>query len=351
MTSTEITITTQRPGAAPLAADAWRALHPATSQSAYRDPRWLTVLRDGLKHEPIVIEAHRGGTLVGMLPLSLVNSLLFGRYLVSLPYVNWAGIVCESADVAQALIDRAVTLADELDVRHLELRHEAEVQHPALTQRMDTKANMRLKLTGSAQDVWQQLRSVVRTQIRKGQGQGFEVQWGSVELLGDFYEVFAQNMRDLGTPVYGRGLFRSILAQFPGEAELCIVRLAGLPVAAAVAVHGDGITEVPSASVERAYRSTAANSFMYWELIQRAIGRGQRVFDFGRSTIDSGTFAFKKKWGAEPEPAIWQYYRRKGEVSDIRPDGGKYDRLIQVWKRIPVSVTKIIGPPIVRGIP
>jgi FemAB-related protein (PEP-CTERM system-associated) len=319
--------------------------------AADRDPRWLAVLQRGLKHRPMIIEARRDGELVGLLPLALVESFLFGRYLVSLPYLNWAGVMSDSRDVAHALVDRAVALADELDVRHLELRHEVEFPHPALTQRMDTKANMRLKLSGTADDVWKGVRSVVRTQIRKGQAQGFTVEWGGLNLLEDFYAVFAQNMRDLGTPVYGRALFRSILAEFPSEAELCVVRLGQRPIAAALAVHGKGITEVPSASVHRAFRSTAANSFMYWELIQRALARGQQVFDFGRSTIDSGTFAFKKKWGAEPEPAVWQYYRRHGEVSDIRPDGGKYDRLIAIWKRIPVPVTKIIGPSIVRGIP
>ena len=351
MHDTDLTITSMPLRAADLAEGRWGVLRSMSLPTAVRDVRWLAVLQQGLKHQPIVIEARRGAELVGVLPLALVDSFLFGKYLVSLPYVNWAGVVCEDAEVARALIDRAVALADEFDVRHLELRHEVEYQHPALTQRLDSKANMRLSLSGTSDDAWKKLRSVVRTQIRKGQTQGFEVEWGSVNLLDEFYGVFAQNMRDLGTPVYSRTLFRSILKLFPSEAELCVVRLAGQSVAAALAVHAEGITEVPSASVERAFRSTAANSFMYWELIQRAIARKQTVFDFGRSTIDSGTFAFKKKWGAEPQRAVWQYYRRKGEVSDIRPDGGKYDRMISIWKRIPVFVTKIIGPPIVRGIP
>jgi len=316
-----------------------------------RDLRWLGALRDGLRHQPYLLLARQGDRVVGVLPLALVKSLLFGTYLVSLPYLNWSGPVASDAAVVTALIDRAVALSDELDADHLELRNEREIEHPALTERLDTKANMRLQLSADVDAVWNQLRSVVRTQVRKGQGQGFEIAWGGLEFLDDFYGVFAQNMRDLGTPVYGKGLFRSILEHLQGDAELCVVRLADRPVAGALAVHGRGITEVPSASVERAYRSTAANSFMYWELIRRAISRGQKVFDFGRSTIDSGTYAFKKKWGSVPEPAIWQYHRRRGAVSDIRPDGGKYDRLIAMWKHIPLPITRWIGPMIVRGIP
>lgn len=331
--------------------DEWQALAARTEHPWCRDPRWLLALRSGLRHGPFMIEARRDGRLVGMLPLALVDSLLFGRYLVSLPYLNWAGVVAEGEEVAIALIDRAVQLADELDVKHLELRHEANWRHPALTESLTTKANMRLPLAGNEEEVWKQLRSVVRTQVRKGQTQGFAVAWGGLELLDDFYAVFAQNMRDLGTPVYGKSLFRGVLSTLPQEAEFCIVRLGDRAVAAALAVHHRGITEVPSASVEREFRSTAANSFMYWELIRRAMLRGQRCFDFGRSTIDSGTFNFKKKWGAIAEPANWQYYRRKGAIADIRPDGGKYDRMIALWKQIPVGVTRLIGPFIVRGIP
>jgi FemAB-related protein (PEP-CTERM system-associated) len=329
------------------AADRWQLTGPAIG----RDLRWLAVLRDGLRHEPYLLEACEGDRSVGMLPLAFVKSLLFGSFLVSLPYLNWAGVVAERSEVAQALIARAIELADEFDVDHLELRHERELAHCALTETLETKANMRLPIGAGVDSVWSQLKSVVRTQVRKGQSQGFSIEWSGIELLDDFYGVFAQNMRDLGTPVYSKRLFRSAVLALQPDAELCVVWLGGRPVAGALAVHGHGITEVPSASVERQYRSTAANSFMYWELIRRAIDRGQQTFDFGRSTIDSGTYTFKKKWGAIPEPAVWQYYRRRGRVADIRPDGGKYDRMIEVWKHIPVPITKLIGPWIVRGIP
>jgi len=329
------------------AAERWRSSRRVTG----RDLRWLTVLSAGLGHDPYLLEACEDGLPIGILPLARVKSLLFGSFLVSLPYLNWAGVVAERDDVAQELLDSAIGLADMLDVDHLELRNEREFSHRALTETLETKANMRLPIAGGMDAVWNQLKSVVRTQVRKGRGQGFSIDWGSVELLDDFYEVFAQNMRDLGTPVYGRSLFRAALLDLRPDAELCVVRIDGRPIAGALAVHGRGTTEVPSASVERRYRSTAANSFMYWELICRAIERGQQMFDFGRSTIDSGTYTFKRKWGALPQPAVWQYYRRRGHVADIRPDGGKYDRMIEIWKRIPVPITKLIGPWIVRGIP
>jgi serine/alanine adding enzyme len=314
-------------------------------------PRWLDVLRQGLSHEPYAVEALKDGRVVGWLPLALVRSLCFGRFLVSLPYLNSAGVRTADSAAAEVLIDRAVELAERLDVRYLELRHEREVVHPALTHTSTVKAHLRLPLPERADDLWKAFDPKVRNQIRKGEKQGFEVAWGGETLLGEFYAVFSRNMRDLGTPVYGRRLFASILRAFPGDAEFCAVRLHGRPVAAALLLHGRGVTEVPSASSLRDYHVTNANMFMYWQLLRRAIERRQPLFDFGRSSQGSGTYRFKTQWGAQPFPAVWQYHVRRGQVGEMRPDSPKYRRAIRVWQRLPVAVANRLGPWIVRGIP
>jgi hypothetical protein len=90
---------------------------------------------------------------------------------------------------------------------------------------------------------------------------------------------------------------------------------------------------------------------LYWELLKRSIERGQQVFDFGRSSRDSGTYRFKKQWGARPSQAEWQYYLRAGKVTDMRTDNPRYQRLIRIWQRLPVRLTRLLGPAIVRGIP
>lgn len=318
----------------------------------YCDPRWLSVLQDGLGVEPYLLQATEGGRVVGLLPLAFVRSILFGRFLVSLPYVNWAGVIADSETAARALLERALEIAEALNVRCLQLRHESRWAHPSLAHELTGKAQMRLSLAPQIDDTWKRLRSVVRTQVRKGEKQGFTLHWGGLELLDEFYHVFAENMRDLGTPVFGCSLFRGILLRFfPEEAELCVVRADGKAVGGALVIHGPGLTEVPSASVLREYRSTAANSLMYWRLIERATAREQQVFDFGRSTIGSSTYDFKIKWGAQPHPVTWQCFLRKGTAVDLRPESGKYDLMIAVWQRLPVWFTRWIGPPIVRGIP
>ena len=130
-----------------------------------------------------------------------------------------------------------------------------------------------------------------------------------------------------------------------------MVRKDGQPIAAALLVHAGEVSEVPSASSLREFNRTNANMLMYWQLLQRSIERGSKVFDFGRSSESSGTYRFKRQWGAQPSPAVWQYYVRSGSPEEMRPDSDGKQRLVKVWQRLPVSFTKLIGPTIVRGIP
>jgi FemAB-related protein (PEP-CTERM system-associated) len=314
-------------------------------------PAWLTVLHQGLQHVPYCLEAVAEGKTRGLLPLAYVRSLLFGRFLVSLPFLNYGGVLADDEPTARRLVDGAVDLADQLKVRYLEMRHVQSLAHPSLNHLVSSKVHMRLELPAAPEKLWSKLSAKVRNQVRKGEKSGLTVAWGKLDLLSEFYSVFSRNMRDLGTPVYGRGLFRSVLEVFPENAELCVVRAGAQPVATALLLHGGGVTEVPSASSLREFNHTCANMLMYRHLLERAIYRRHALFDFGRCSPESPTYRFKKQWGAAPVQAVWQYYLRQGTTRDMRPDNPKYGHLIRIWKRLPVRLTCLIGPPIVRGIP
>jgi FemAB-related protein (PEP-CTERM system-associated) len=290
---------------------------------------------------------------------------MFGSFLVSLPYLNSAGVILRGSPdddsiavrkTQGCLIDRAVELADALDVKHLELRGESRIEHPAFNRERTDKVHMRLQLPLSADLLMASFKSKLRSQVKKSGENPFEIRFGGSELLGNFYSVFSQNMRDLGTPVYSKGLFRCVVDSFgkssdEARAEFCIVSLENQPVSVALLVHHQGITEVPSASTLRRWNSTGANMWMYWNLLQRAIEKGSKEFDFGRSSIDSGTYNFKEQWGAMPKQAVWQYYVRKGDPSDMRPDSPTKVRLVKIWKKLPLWLTRLVGPSIVKGIP
>jgi FemAB-related protein (PEP-CTERM system-associated) len=312
---------------------------------------WFDVLRQSLGQRTVFLSAVERGRVVGVLPLVLLDTRLFGRFLVSSPYLNTGGVLADTPAAEAALLDRATSLADELDVRYLEFRHERRVEHPRLNAENSEKVHMRLPLPTTAEALWDGFKSKLRSQVRKPLGdERLSVAWGREVLLDEFYRVFCRNMRDLGTPPYPESLFAGILERFPG-AELCCVRLDGHAVAAALLVHGPGVTQVPSASSLREHNATAANMLMYWHLLRRAVERGQHTFDFGRSTVGSGTHRFKSQWGAVEHPSVWQYAVRRGDAKQMRPDGGRFGLAIRIWQRLPVCVTRWLGPRLIRGIP
>lgn len=313
---------------------------------------WSEIFRAALKHEPFHVWASCGDRIVGVLPVMFVSGPIFGRFLASQPYLNTGGVLADSDAIARLLIDRAVDLADELDVKHLELRHEHHHEHPRLNATATEKVHMRLSLPATSEEFWNSLKSKLRSQIRKPlNDSSMSCSFGADDHLDDFYNIFCCNMRDLGTPPYPKLLFGEILKAFGDAAEICTVRCDGVPAASGFLLHGPGTTLIPSASSLREYNRTSCNMLMYWRALERSIDRGQSVFDFGRSSVDAGTYKFKQQWGAREFPAIWQYYSRRGTVTDARPNSGKYDRMIATWQKLPVWLTKFIGPTIVRGIP
>ena len=319
------------------------------------NPRWLQVLCESFNHTPHCVELSKNDECTAVLPLAGIKSLMFGRFLVSLPYLNVGGVLGGDCVEKATVIRAAASLADSLGVDHLQLRNEKRVDEPLFNQELTSKLHMRLSLPQSESELWDQLKSKVRSQIRKGFKQEIEVDWGGQEMIGDFYAIFARKMRDLGTPVFAKSLFTNIAGAFPESSEFCVCRIGSTPIAAAMLLHGKGITEVPSASSISKYNSTNVNMLMYWSLLCRAVERGQSTFDFGRTTEGSATHRFKKQWGAQPHPSVWQYYVRgdaeeKGP-DDFRPESGTYARAVRLWKRLPLPVANLLGPHIVRGIP
>jgi FemAB-related protein (PEP-CTERM system-associated) len=159
-------------------------------------------------------------------------------------------------------------------------------------------------------------------------------------------------MRDLGTPVYARRFFEEILRTFPDRAKIVCARLDGRPVAASLVFRHRAVMEVPWASSLREFNHLCANVRLYWEMLRLAIEQGCRTFDFGRSTPDEGTFNFKKQWGAAPVPLVWEYWLAPGRrLPDLSPKNPRFQLLIAAWKRLPIGVSRRLGPPIVRNIP
>jgi serine/alanine adding enzyme len=311
---------------------------------------WKQVIEGSLRWPTFYFMAEQDGRVQGILPLVWQKSWMFGSFLTSLPFLNCGGVVAETADVKNALVDEAVSLAKRLRVRYLELRHRSD---PGLSLPNKThKVAIVLPIVRGEEAMWAALPHKVRTDIRKSLKSGLEAEFGGRELLGPFYEIFAENMRDLGTPVYGRALFSQILDVFPNDSYICIVRYRGQAIAASfLSGHRDAIEAVWSSSLY-SYSSMKPNMFLYWKILCFAGERGYGLFDFGRSSIGSGTYRFKKQWGSREIPLYWAYWVPSGAaLPEINNENPRYQLAIRIWKKLPVSLTKVLGPPIVRCLP
>ncbi|WP_428389550.1 FemAB family XrtA/PEP-CTERM system-associated protein [Mucisphaera sp.] len=340
-----------------LAEEALNYLRTQPNAAPETHPAWLTALRQGLGHTPILLTARPTPTanLTGLLPLAWVRSRLFGRFLVSLPYLNRAGVIAADPDTAHALISHAAKLARDGRADYLELRHAQQpIPHDDLTETRADKPRLLLELPDTTEALWDGFKAKVRNQIRKAERFNPQLTFARHENLDAFYDIFATTMRDLGTPVYPKRFFAAILQNLPEHAEIALLTINQTPAAAALLVHDPvhhQTTQVPSAACLRSANPMNANMALYHGLLNRAIQRGAARFDFGRSSPNAGTYRFKTQWGAQPEPTYWQQFPLHGSTHAARPDNPRYRKRIETWQKLPVWLTRIIGPPIVRGIP
>ena len=328
--------------------EAWDAFVTTDASAAgYHEWAWRSVFVRAFGHTPFYLIARCGSTVAGVLPLVEIKSLLFGRTMTSLPFLNFGGVLASSDAAARALLNEAAAIAASRGASHVELRHTARrfsdlpfKQH---------KVTMRLPL---AEGLWDRIDRKARNQVRKAQKSDLTVERGGVELLDAFYSVFARNMRDLGTPVYSRQFFREVMSACGDRARIIVVRLKAAPIAAGFTYRTNGIVEIPWASSIRDFNSLCPNHLLYWHALETSLAEGAAIFDFGRSTPGEGTFKFKEQWGAEPIPLHWEYWLAGGgDVPDQSPKNPKYRLAIETWKRLPLPIANTMGPRIARGLP
>ncbi|MEX1081865.1 MAG: FemAB family XrtA/PEP-CTERM system-associated protein [Halofilum sp. (in: g-proteobacteria)] len=319
--------------------------------SGWHYSAWLEVIERAFGHEcRRWVARDEYGRIRGVLPMVRLRSRLFGDFGVSLPFVNYGGALADDADTRTALMQAASEYARQAGMRHIEFR-DREALGAAWPVRTD-KVIMSRSLPEDSETLWQELTTKQRTRVRRAQKHdGITVERGRLELLDDFYAVFARNMRDLGTPVYGPALFRAVLERFP-HAFIVVVRHRERPVAAGFLFGHRDRLEIPWASALRDYNAWGVNMLLYWRCLESATEQGYLEFDFGRSTVDSGTYRFKQQWGAEPSPCYWHYWLAPGrDMPGLTPDNPRFRLAIGAWQRLPLAIANRFGPAIVKNLP
>jgi FemAB-related protein (PEP-CTERM system-associated) len=289
--------------------------------------------------------------IVGILPLFSVKSFLFCKSLVSLPFAAYGGILANTPEIANQLLEKAkdVTRSQRLEFLELRNRNGGTANLPSKGLYFTFRREIFKDLDSNMKAIPRKSRRMLRV----GEKEGLTHEFGKEEFLPDFYEIFAKSYHRLGSPVFSVKLFKNLFKEFKENITLLIVRnRGGKPISGVMSFfYKDEVLPYYAGSLSK-YRDLAPNDFMYWQLMKHGCEKGYRLFDFGRSKVDTGSYDFKRHWGFEPEPLSYQYYLNGiDEIPNISPANPKYQRKIEMWQKMPFWLTKIIGPRIVRNIP
>ncbi len=330
--------------------DTYVELHPLGS--VYHTSLWKKVVENHFKKKTFFLQASENDEIRGVLPLVLNSSKIFGRSIISVPFVNYGGMLYSDHEAEEALLEEADKIRSRENAGSVELRS-AKAIHESLPVKTQ-KVTFYLDLPDDDEVLFKSFKAKLRSQIRRPIKEEMFTRHGREELLDDFYYVFCRNMKQLGTPVYSKELFRSILTYLPDNSFILNIYTKDGKVAGCAFLIGfKERMEIPWASTLREYNRFSPNMLMYWDVLRQAIKGGYKQFDFGRCSRDSGTYKFKKQWGASTEHQLYWYYILPdgAEMPQVNPDNPKYRLVINAWKKLPLCVANTLGPLIVRNLP
>ncbi len=326
--------------------DAYVLGHP--QGTVFHLTAWKNVIEHSFSHKSHYFMAERQSRVCGILPVFEIKSILFGHYFVSVPFAEIGGVLADTPDIEQALIQNAAAITDAHSAQYLELRNRKEI--PGLKTKSlyyNFRKEISLDHDENLNAIPRKSRAMVRNAIKKDL-----VSETGHHLLPEFYHILSLNYHRLGTPIFPQKFFKNFLIEFGPDADILLVKTKEGQLAAAVLFFTFKDQMVPYyAGSDFTFRHLGPNDFMYWELMKHAVEKKCRIFDFGRSKEGTGSFNFKKHWGFDPEPLSYQYHLSKAKgIPNLSPANPKYQKKIQMWQKMPHIMTRLIGPFIARNL-
>lgn len=309
---------------------------------------WQRVISRAFGHRTHYVYAERNGAITGVLPLTEISSRLFGHALVSNAFSVYGGPVASDDASRAALVDFAIDLFGRAKADHLEFRS-IEPQCPGWLVKDGLYVTFRREILADHEKNLAAIPRKQRAVVRKGIANALATRVGHD--WRTLHRVYGESVRNLGTPVFPARYFALLCEEFGEDAEILVVEDAGAPIAAVLSFYfRDQVLPYYGGGTPAA-RNRAGNDVMYWEVMRRAADRGCRIFDFGRSKVDTGAYHFKKNWGFTPTPLHYEFKLRHGdEIPDVNPLNPKYRLMIETWKRLPLPIANLVGPFIVRNL-
>ena len=339
-----------RSDADPDAVAAFVRAHPRGTP--FHLPAWLAAIEAGTRQRAHMLVAERSGRIEGVLPLTAIRSLLFGKAMVSSGFAVGGGVLADDDAVAEALIEAGWALADKLGCPSLELRGGTISAGAGWQHKSDTHAGFVRPLAADDEAELKAIPRKQRAEVRKALASDLTVTIGTGPAdRAAHYAVYATSVRNLGTPVFPKRLFAEVLARFGDDADILTVRHEGQAIASVLGLYHNGTVLPYWGGGTAEARTVRANELMYFALMRHARERGCTRFDFGRSKPGTGAFAYKKNWGFVPEPLHYAVRTADGaEAREVNPLSPKYRAQIALWKRLPLWLANRLGPPLARGL-
>jgi len=314
----------------------------STSSTFFHKAGWKEVIEKSFGHKTYFLYTEDQGKITGILPLVHINSLLFGNSLSSCAFCVYGGILTDKEESYDELNKKACELAEQLGVDHLEMRNKTQLtpERPY----KELYVTFRKELEDDEEKNMLAIPRKQRAVIRKGIKAGLQSEID--QDVDRLYQAYSESVRNLGTPVFSKKYFSILKQVFKEQCEVVtIVDKNGLLIASVMNFYfKDEVLPYYGGGTEYA-RAVQGNDFMYWEVMRRAVAKGIKIFDYGRSKEGTGSYRFKKHWGFEPKPLFYEFYLVKSDsIPDINPLNPKYQIFISAWKRLPLAVSQAVGP-------
>ena len=331
---------------------AWDSfVHAMPAGTFFHRAAWAKVIETAFGHATHYAFTERDGAITGVLPLARVKTLLFGDTLISSPFCVYGGPLAADAESEATLLAHAEAVLTRSGAKALEFRqlHAAESLADGWIERPDLYVTFRKAFTADHETNMKAIPRKQRAMVRKGVQNGLtSVADRDVRTL---HRIYAESVRNLGTPVFSHRYFQILLDAFGEAADIVTIRDGDAAIASVLNFYFRDEVLPYYGGGTAAARGRAGNDFLYWETMRRAADRGLRLFDFGRSKLGTGSFAFKHNWGFEPAKLHYRFRLKPGEaMPDLNPLNPKYRMMIAAWKRLPLPVANVLGPFIVRGV-
>ena len=312
---------------------------------------WKQAIEEVYGHKACYLLAEKENTIIGILPLIHFRIPFLSTSLISLPYCDVGDILADSNEIRKKLAKEALFLAEKMRPSSLEIRSSKqnliENDFDWTVSVQTEKVRMLLNLPDSSEELWKGFKSKLRSQINKAEKNNLTFAWGTTKDIDPFYEVFSRNMHDLGSPVHSKKWIEKIIEYYGENAVMGLVYNEKQPVGCGIILFTKHTASIPWASTLREFNRLNPNMMLYWNFLKFAADHNKKLFDFGRSTPNEGTFRFKKQWGATPRPLLWY---QVGEEKNIQKteikQSTKREILADIWSKMPLPMANFFGPKI-----